>query len=152
MMITWKEWSHKFLHGDKSLMAVYGTLVLFAVAITMLIFSVVFTQSPIIIILLIFATLSFYAVFTDEVAHLFPYNTLTAITPHDWFYKKFMHLRTHDAYGIIIGTLTLLLSVWFLLWGFTFVFQVYSLMITVYAVSLFSFFIICNFVNYGFYH
>ena len=151
MVVTWKEWSHKFLHGDLQLVPVYYTLLLFMVSAIMFGVSV-YAMLGYAIILFFIASLSAYAVFTDEVAHLYPYNITNPITMNDWFYNKFLHFRTHDAYGIIICAVALITGVYYLTMQSTYMLHIYDTVIFAGVICIPVQLIIYNFAFYGFYH
>ena len=151
MVVTWKEWSHRFLHGDLQMVPVYYTLLMFIVSLIMFGISA-YAMSGYAIILFFIASLTVYAVFTDEAAHLYPYNIANPITMHDWFYKKFLHSRTHDAYGIIIGAITLTIGVYYLTLQSTYILHAYDTIIFAMLGIVSALSIIYDFAFYGFYH
>ena len=110
--MNWKDWTKLFWHGDVRMMPVYVTLYWFIGSFGFLVISIIYqTNSWLGTLLLVISVLAIYAVFTDEVAHLFPFLN-SPITGKQWIYKM-LHGRTHDVYGIIIAYITFILSAYY---------------------------------------
>ena len=98
--MDWNEWAKRFWKYDPRMAAVYETILLSVNAAFLFVLSLII-MSRVAILLFVLSFLAFYAVFTDEVAHLYPYIN-SPIDRKDWIVKVFKG-RTHDVYGILLG-------------------------------------------------
>lgn len=148
--MDWKKWAKLFWSFDPNMLAVYLTLSMF-IFIFLLFLGVLPTFDPLGIFFSVIAILSIYAVFTDEVAHLYPYIN-SPITHREWL-SKVIHGRTHDVYGMVIFYVSFIFAVYYsyvipdrssfgLLWAiYTYV-----------ALFIFVSIIIHDFYKHRFYH
>ena len=144
MSMDWNEWAKRFWKYDPRMAAVYDTIIVFASVFLFFIFSLI-TVNTVAILIFTLSLLAFYAVFTDEVAHLYPYIN-SPIDHRMWIFKMF-HGRTHDVYGILLGYALLVAGLFY-----THVFASYSYYTLLLAIALsIMWFIPCFFIIYNFY-
>lgn len=93
--MNWQEWKSQFWQGHTPII-----YLMMADVATVFALLIQYHDSWVFYPYLI-ASVASYAVFTDEVAHLYPYNVRGDITPAQWLRKAFRG-RTHDVYGMII--------------------------------------------------